>query len=216
MFRPAPGITLSLVQPESGYRFNADSIHLVHFARVGAVAPVDTLADLGAGCGVIGISLLALGAARRGAFLELDADQAARCTHNLAQHQLQGEVLVGHVADTTPPRPCGLVVCNPPYFAPDEGRTPQDHGRTQARFGGIEHFVRAAARCCAPKGRTCFVYPARSAMRLLEALKRAGLEPKRVAWVHARPGAPARLILVEARRGKPGGLVVEAARIEQL
>lgn len=207
-------MTLTLVQPEQGYRFNADSIHLVHFARTGR--PVDTLCDLGAGSGVVGISLLSLGAARRGLFVELDAEQASRCVRNLADNQLVGEVVVADVEHATASRVCDLVVCNPPYHAPGEGRRPSDPARIQARFGGIASFVRAAATFCSPRGRACFVYPAHTSLRLLEALRNSGLEPKRMSWVHSRSSAPARLVLVEAKRGRPGGMLVEAPRIEQL
>lgn len=212
--RPAPGVTVSLFQPERGYRFNVDSLHLIQFAHVGR--PVDTLCDLGAGSGVLGISLLALGAARRGLFVELDNEQAARCARNLVHNDLTGEVVAGDVEHAAPTHHCGLVVCNPPYFAPNEGRAPRDAARTQARFGGILGFVHAAAKFCGTRGRVCFVYPAHSSLRLLEALRESGLEPKRMGWVHPKAHAPARLVLVEAKPGKPGGMVVEAARIEQL
>lgn len=189
-------------------------MHLVQFAHVGR--PVDTLCDLGAGSGVIGISLLALGAARRGLFVELDPDQAGRCARNLTHNALLGEVVAGDVEHAVAAHACGLVVCNPPYYAPEEGRVPHDGARLRARFGGITSFVRAAARFCAARGRACFVYPAHSSLRLLEALRHCGLEPKRLGWVHPRADLPARLILVEAKRGKPGGMLVESARIERL
>ena len=122
--------------------------------------------------------------------------------------------MTADVESATPPRRSDLVVCNPPYFAPAEGRKPRDESRLQARFGNVEIFAHAAARFCGQQGRTCFVYPASNSLRLLGALRRAGLEPKRLAWVHPESALPARLVLVEAKRGKPGGLVVEAARIE--
>lgn len=214
LLRPAPHLELALHQPERGYRFNADSIHLVHFAATGRA--VDALCDLGAGCGVIGLSLLALGAAKRGTFVELDAEQAARCERNLRENGLAGDVVHADVEGLDATAPCGLVVCNPPYFAPDEGRPSPDPDRTRARFGGIERFTSAAARACGPRGRACFVYPAGTSMRLLAALRGSGLEPKRMRWIHPRAEAPARLLLVEARAGRPGGLVVESPRIEEL
>ncbi len=214
-FRPRADVELALLQPQHGYRFNADSVHLVQFAHTART--VQVVADLGAGCGVIGISLLALGAAKRGLFVEIDEEQAARCARNLLRNRVRGEVLAGDVAQQVAGDDgCGLVVCNPPYFAPDEGRKPGDPRRTQARFGAIASFTHAAARLCGARGRACFVYPAGSALRLFDVLRAAGLEPKRLAWVHSRADAPARLVLVEARRGRPGGMIVEAARIDQL
>ena len=175
----------------------------------------DRVCDLGAGCGVIGITLVALGVARRATLVELDAEQAARCRENLARHALTGEVLHADVATLRAP-PAALVVCNPPYFASHEGRPPKDAQLARARIGALDVFARAAALCTGARGRACFVYPARSTTQLLHALARAGLHAKRLQFVHPSVSLPARLVLVEAKHGRPGGLVVENARTDQL
>jgi len=64
------------------------------------------------------------------------------------------------------------------------------------------------------RGRVCFVYPARDVVRLVGTLLAAGLEPKRLQFVHAKRDRPARICLVEATRGKPGGLVTEPPLFE--
>lgn len=208
------GRVLSLHQPVRGYRFGADSLHLVHFAHTGRT--VATLADLGAGCGVVGLALLALGAAQEGTFVERDALQAERCARNLDDNALSGHVYASDVATLQAPRRCGLVVCNPPYFEAAEGRASPDPAKRLARTGELRPFVQAAARWGAPASRICFVYPAATALRLFDALAAAGLHLSRLAWVHSRATEPARLVLVEARAAGRGGLRVEAPRIELL
>ena len=60
----------------------------------------------------------------------------------------------------------------------------------------------------------CFVYPARDVVRLVGTLRAAGLEPKRMQFVHAKRDRPARICLVEATPGKPGGLITEPPLFE--
>ena len=45
-----------LFQPEASFRFSADALHLADFA-LSALKGGETVADLGAGCGVIGLAL---------------------------------------------------------------------------------------------------------------------------------------------------------------
>ena len=74
--------------------------------------------------------------------------------------------------------------------------------------------MKAARLLLARRGRACFVYPAPSLTTLLEALRGAGLEPKRMRLVHAKAKLPARIALVEAQPAKEGGLVVEPPLVE--
>ena len=53
------GGRLVLFQPKNGYRFSIDSLLLTRFACDGT--RVSLSADLGAGCGVVGLGLLAAG-----------------------------------------------------------------------------------------------------------------------------------------------------------
>ncbi len=99
-----------------------------------------------------------------------------------------------------------MVVCNPPYFEPGRGRPAKTPARARARAGELSHFTAAARALLGRRGRACFVYPASELLALTTALRAAGLEPKRLRFVHASAGAPARIVMVEAVAGKPGGL----------
>ena len=54
---------------------------------------------------------------------------------------------------------------------------------------------------CGPKGSFFFCWPARQLDQAWQALGQAGMAPRRLRFVHHRPGAHAYLALVEARRG---------------
>jgi tRNA1Val (adenine37-N6)-methyltransferase len=220
------GGRVTIAQPVKGYRVNADAVLLAAFAarRIGAPAAsgsppraASAMFDLGAGVGAVALTALALGAARTAALVEVDATYAALAEQNLRANGHEGNACVLHEdALSAAARHVGeadLVVCNPPYVPPGRGRAPAPE-RARARAGPVEVFLDATRKLLGRRGRACFVYPAIEATTLLAALRARGLEPKRVASVHGREGAPARVLLVEAVPGRPGGLVVAPPIVE--
>lgn len=215
-----------LAQPTRGYRVNVDAVLLAAFAahRLGrdpgarvTPSPARALFDLGAGVGAVGLSVLALAAARRAVLVEVDSRYATLAADNVRDngHAMRAEVFVGDVRAAARAHPAGadLVVANPPYVPEGRGRPPAEH-RARARSGDVAVFLDAARTLLGVRGRACFVYPAIEATSLLGALRARGLEPKRIAFVHGAPDAPARVVLVEAKPGRPGGLVVTPPVVE--
>lgn len=209
------GGALAVVQPRTGYRFNVDSLWLAAFAGRGQ--RVRQVLDLGAGVGVVTLCLHHLGGVGRAVLVERDARLAELCARNLERAGLAGRVLCADLGRGLPRAArdgADLVVANPPYFEPGE-RRPARGDREPCRAGELAPFVRAAALSLGPnRTRAAFVYPARSLGRLLALGERSGLVPKRLRFVHAFAGDPARVALVELRRAKPGGLVVEPPIVE--
>jgi tRNA1Val (adenine37-N6)-methyltransferase len=173
--------------------------------------------DLGAGVGAVGLALLHLGATERVVFVEMDRTSAGMAERNLEMNgwAARGEVLIGDVRAIGRRRQgqATLIVCNPPYFRPGEGRPPER--QEAARTGQLDIFVQAARQLGGPRARVCFVYPAQSLAALLSTLAAQGLHAKRLRFVHPMPDAPARLALVEARPGRAGGLTVLPACVER-
>lgn len=200
----------------AGYRANVDAIHLARFACTRS--PARAAFDLGAGAGLVGLTLLELGAAKHVTFVELDDEAARYCEKNLTTRDLdaRASVVTGDALVVARNRrgEADLVVCNPPYVAPGAGRPPPEARRARARQGDLRHFVEAARTLLGRRGRVAFVYPARELLALASALREHGLEPKRIRMVHSKKGAPARIVLVEAQAAKPGGLVVEPPLVE--
>jgi tRNA1Val (adenine37-N6)-methyltransferase len=208
---------LRLRQPADGYRVNVDALLLAAFAAEGPVAKLAI--DLGAGVGSIGLVLHAVGAAHRLILVEREADLVDFARDNLERAKARGEVVridlgLERLPATLRER-ADLVVSNPPFFTEGSARRQKHPQTARARTGSLEPFVLAAARALrGTRGRAVFAYPARSMTELFAAATEAGLVPKRLRLVHARPGEPARLALVELRRARPGGLVVEPPLFE--
>lgn len=215
---------LALTQPArgAGYRVNVDAILLAAFAsgRIGSPAAERKpriAFDLGAGVGAVGLSLLYFGSASRIVMVESDDAIAKLACANVEANGFGAvaEVLAVDVTAAAVDRAgeASLVVCNPPYFPPGRGSLPAP-ARARARSGALEIFTTAARALAGRRARVCFVYPAIEATTLLHALRRAGLEPKRLCAVHGTASVPARVVLVESVAGKPGGLSLEAPFVE--
>jgi tRNA1Val (adenine37-N6)-methyltransferase len=217
-----------LVQPERGFRFSVDALLLADFTDLRGV---DRVADLGCGCGVVGLALLLRGmreplpdgalprAPLRVVGLDNNPEMVACANENAARlglgahcRALPVDVAAVRGHPELAPESVDLVVCNPPYREPGTGRRCPDPGRDAARFtagAATADFTRAAAYLLGNRRRACFIGLAERLDALLADLAAARLMPKRLRLVHPRAGAPARLVLAEAMKNGGPGLTVE-------
>ena len=204
---------LRLYQSRMGYRFSLDALLLAHFVSVKAR---DRLADLGAGNGTIALLLSHLHPAATIVGVEVQPAMAERAKRSVALNGLQERVsmITGDVCaigSLLAPSSFDAVVSNPPFRKPGSGRISPHEEKQIARHelkGGLKDFLAAAVYLLRPKGRLALIYSAERAVELLAALCRAGLEPKRLRWVHSFAGDAALLVLVEAVKGGRSGVEV--------
>jgi tRNA1Val (adenine37-N6)-methyltransferase len=210
------GGRLVLEQPRDGYRFSVDALLLTGFASRGEVS--SRALDLGAGCGIIGIGLLAAGATGEVKAIELQPRLAALARINGRLNGLEAsfEAVEGDIRDVVgaPEEPAyDLVVSNPPFWPAGSGRMPRSEERRIACHEttcGIDEWMDVAARAVHQRrGRVCVVYPARRFDSLVLALERVRLSCTRARFVHPNPTEKAELVLVEARHGGSGRGTVE-------
>lgn len=105
-----------------------------------------------------------------------------------------------------------LVICNPPYFPPSSGPSPENAARRAARMEEsctFEDVCRAARRLLRWGGSFCLVHKPERLTDLFCTLRLSGLEPKRLRFVSSGASKAPSLILAEARRGGRPGLQVE-------
>jgi len=209
----ALGGALTLVQPRTGYRFSVDAVLLARFA---AETRVSAVLDLGCGCGVVGLSLLALGSADRLEGVDIQPEMIA-CARESARRSRVESRAVFRVADfrerNGSPAVGGfpLVVSNPPYRPSGSSRVSPRPAVAVARHevcGSVADLARAAAGALECRGRFCVVYPATRLPDLLGACSGVGLQPRVLRCVHPRLGEPARLVLLRCSKGGGEGLVV--------
>lgn len=207
------------------HRFGSDALLLARFCRVHRD---ERVCDLASGCGII--ALCWHDAGHRGPCLALELQPAAAA---LLQKALDTPCLVGQATDGAPDPfahashirgVCGdlrgqdwytaperaahydLVCCNPPYFSaglvsPDAHRAAARHQLTVT----TQEVCFAAARLLRDRGRLCLCQRPAALPEVFCACQAAGLQPKRLQLLRAKPGSRPWLFLLDARKaGGPG------------
>ncbi len=207
-----------LEQPEGSFRFSVDALLLAAFAPA---ERAESFADLGAGCGVVGLALCLLHPHLSGLGIEILPQAAGAAFRNIEKLGLTDRfrVLEHDAADTRAEffaQSYDLVVANPPWRGERAGRLPKTLLRTEALVDNGEAlpvFCGAAARLLKHKGTFACVYDSGRLPELLETLRGLRLEPKRLRFVHSRADSPSRIVLVEARKNSRPGVHIEAPLI---
>jgi tRNA1Val (adenine37-N6)-methyltransferase len=200
-----------LVQPEGGYRFSLDSLLLACFARA---TRGQTGADLGCGCGVVGLGMLLRQPDLKITGVELNPRSVEAAEENAANLNLTDKLTIegADVALWRPGRVVDFVVANPPYRKLGQGRASRGEDRLAARFeesGTFARFARCAAVALKTRGRFSVVHLPERLPELLAELEGAGLTPKRMRLVHGRADQEARMVLLESVKAAGAGLKVE-------
>ena len=204
---------VAVVQRRSGFRFALDSLLLARFPDLRGR---ERIVDLGAGNGVVALSLAVLSREVEVVGLELQQAMVERAERGSALNGVEERVRVMRadvraVEEYLPARSFDAAVCNPPYRPPRSGRVNPDRERLLARHeveGGLGDFVRAGAYLLRHRGRMCLVYPSERAVELFAVMRQHRLEPRRVRFVHSFADAAATLVLVEGVKGARTSLTV--------
>jgi tRNA1Val (adenine37-N6)-methyltransferase len=205
---------LAIIQARNGYRFSLDSVLLAHFVRIKGKEKV---VDLGSGNAPVALLLAARHPSVKviGVEIQRQMVERARRAIELGHFEDRVEIIQGDVRKSLDPL-CGqlydLVVCNPPYRPRQTGRVNPNSEKRIARhevFGELTDFLRAGAYLLRKGSAMGLVCPAWRSVDLIEGMRRQGLEPKRMRFVHSFEDAPASLILVEGSKG--GGKQLDVA-----
>ena len=198
------------------HRFGTDAFLLEHFA---AVRGIDTVCDLCAGCGIIGLLMLRRERPPQSVTaveIAPDAVELMRQTAEISSlthfAPLQGDLR--EIRTLLPAHSFRLVTCNPPYFPAGSGYLCPEDSRRRARHEQEEsctigEVCDAAAWLLQYGGRFCLCQRPERLTDVLLAMRQAGLEPKRLRFVHHTAAASPSLFLLEARLGGRPGLTAE-------
>lgn len=196
------------------FRLSTDCVLLADFVNSDrAVRGI----DLGCASGAIALLLLERSPRLHMTGLEILSEAARLAEANMEKngYQNRSRVITGDIRRHRELFRTGsfdLVVANPPYFPVGSGPMSQDKARATARGEtecSLEELCTAAAFLCRTGGRFCLVHKPERLSEVLCAMSAAGLEPKRLRLVCARPGAVPSLVLIEGRRGGKPGLKIE-------
>ncbi len=198
---------LPLEQPAKGcgYRFTVDALLLVRASLLSLQeSPCDEMLELGAGVGVVALSLLRHHQIQRAKLIERDPWMASLAERNAALFPGRVTVVNADVCHArTPPAGTSFLVSNPPYFSEARGPSAPEPHRRAARAGDLRAFFAFARRALAPEGRSLWVLPVTDLVDALAHMKQEELFVRQLRWVHPAPERPARLALLLATRA-PG------------
>ena len=204
---------LSLIQKTDGLTFGTDALLLAAYSRRGFGAA----AELGSGSGIISMLMLSREKCRSVSAFEVQRDYAELTERNAALNSLSDRLCaicldVRDIPDSHREK-YDLVFTNPPYMKSTSGLENRVSAKNIARhevLGNIDDFAAAAARILKFGGSFLAVYRPDRTADLIVALRSAGLEPKRLTFVHANPEARPSMLLIEAKRGGHSGMIVTA------
>lgn len=206
-----------LLQPERGFRLGTDSVLLAHFL---SLPPAAAVADLGSGCGTLGLLLCARDAGCRVTGVELNRAAHALALENIRENALEGRLtsLCGDVRAIRELLPAGrfdCVIANPPYFPTNSGRPGRKAPTARSEETlPLDALCDAAAWLLPHGGRFALVHRPERLCDVFCAMRKSGVEPKRLRLVRHRAGSPVCLALIEGRRGGRPGLRMEPELLE--
>ena len=202
---------LRLIQRRGGLSFGTDAYLLGAFVRP---VPRGRAAELGGGSGVV--SLLCAARHRFAHILaaEIQPGFAELIRRNAELNGLESVVtaVCADVRELTVRDTEGeldAVFSNPPYFRAGTGKvneSPEMRAARREENGTVRDFCAAAGRLLRWGGCFTAVYRPERLTELLFSLRSAGLEPKRIVFVHPLPDAPPSLVLAESKKGAGEGL----------
>lgn len=196
------------------HKFGTDAFLLAGFANP---RRKDMVCDLGTGCGIIPFIWCKQHKPKTIYAVDIQEQAIEQVAASAERSGLQGVVIpvLADLRDFKNALPQGafdLVTCNPPYKAADTGiisETASDKIARHELMCTVGDVVSAAARLLKFGGRLCLCQRPERLCDVLEAMRRYGIEPKRLRFVQQRPHTAPWLFLVEGKKGAKPFLQVD-------
>jgi tRNA1Val (adenine37-N6)-methyltransferase len=148
--------------------------------------------------------------------VELQPELAEIAGENVVENGLSDRIRI-HTIDmkqltpTLTSGPVDRVVSNPPFYPVEKGRLNPDLQRAVARHEvnvTLSELISTAARMLRDGGRFSAVYPVDRLTDMLLEMRREGLTPGMLRFVHPKEKGPAKFFLVEGVKGEEAALNV--------
>jgi len=203
------GGDLRILQKRDGYRFSIDAILLANFV---GVPKVESIIELGTGCGIIPILLAHRTEINRIVGVEIQKDMAEMASRSVGLNDLSKRITIIHenisnLKGLFKAETFDIVFSNPPYRKVDSGRINPDYQKAIARHEiecSLQETLTAAKYLVKPKGKAYLIFPVVRLGDLMYNLRETMLEPKKLQIVYPDIKSQGKLVLVEASKGRGG------------
>ena len=203
---------LRLIEKKNGLTFGTDAYLLSSFlpSRSKLIG-----AELGAGTGVISLLALSRKKCAHVYGFEVQDEFASLCQRNAELNGFSDKLtaICKNVRDAGPldtVKEVDFVFSNPPYMKSDAGKANECEQKNIARHevcGDINDFCACAKRLLKHGGDFYVVYRPDRMADLIFALRKNGLEPKKMTLIYPNSTTPPCLLLISAKLGAKSGMV---------
>lgn len=197
------------------HRFGTDAFLLADFA---GWRRKDLVTDLGTGCGIIPMIMQRQDPPKRVWGVEIQPQGIKQFRLGIEKSGLSEENVTPVLSDLKalphdmPFGKCDLVTCNPPYKAYQAGIESSLTAQKIARHEvlcNIYDVCAAASRLLKFGGRLCICNRPERLADCMDAMRRSGIEPKRLRFVSKNPECAPWLFLLEGKKGSKPFMQVE-------
>ncbi len=188
------------------HKFGTDAFLLSDFADI---RDKDIACDLGTGCGIIPLLWYKKAAPKRVYAVDIQHKAIEQLKESVKESDL-GNRIVPICADLKSlsyksfDQSLDVVTCNPPYKRENSGiisRTSAEQIARHEIMCTIDDVCGCASRILKFGGRLCICNRPERLCDCLDSMRRAGIEPKRIRFVHNRADKAPWLFLLEGRKG---------------
>ncbi len=201
-----------LIQSKGALAFGSDAYLLYAYMKYHKAGSFGV--ELGGGSGIISLLAASKGKLSKICSVEILRKQAKLISINAKNNRLDDKVIalnadIRALTSKDVGREADVVFTNPPYMKMGSGIENASQDMNAARrelCGDIGDFCKAASRVLRFGGSFYVVYRPERLCELFEAMRKSGIEPKRMTHVCPDASKPPCLVLVEGKKGGHGSL----------
>lgn len=192
-----------IIQNPEVFCFGIDAVLLAHFAKVTKAS--QTILDIGTGTGIIPILMHA--AYQKGQYIGIDIqkDMAEMANRSSKLNGIENDVKFLNVdikefKEHFSQEQFDIITCNPPYMKGHAGLKNEHPSVRVARHEvacTLEDIILAGSYMLKERGKFCMVHRPHRLVDIIDHMRKYRLEPKRMRFIHPKPGKAPTMVLIE-------------------
>ena len=207
---------LKIYQDTEMFNFSLDSVLLPNFVTLNK--NISKILDIGCGNAVIPI-ILSTKTSARITGVEIQKEVADLALKSVEYNNLSNQIQIVNddikeYYKSLETEIFDVITCNPPYFKVNEtSNFNLNDFKTIARHEvklNIDEIMKISKKLLKNNGNIAIVHRPERLIEIIEAMKKNGIEPKKIQYVYPKINKEANILLIEGvKNGKPGVKILE-------